>query len=94
MDPKYFKAIAVLIYAIAIIVIYSPVLIYAYHVGQSRDVEGSEKTTIVEYGGKLPDKVVEQKVETTFHDYTVVIRKGKVVANGVIHHANCKCKSK
>ena len=35
-----------------------------------------------------------QYVTTTFHDYTVVVYEGKVVDNGVIHHANCKCKTK
>ena len=34
---------------------------------------------------------VEQRIETSFHEYVVILYKGKVVDRGVLHLANCKC---
>jgi hypothetical protein len=92
MSKGQIKIMMVVAYFLGITAIYSPVLAYAYKVGQEREIEESEKIAIDR--NEYPDKVIKQKVNTTFHDYTVVIRKGKVVANGVMHHHNCKCKIK
>ena len=55
-------------------------------------IEVIEHTDTYDYELKNIHDIVHQSVSTTYHDYIVVIDSGKVVGNGVIHVANCKCK--
>jgi len=92
MNPKQFKYFALTCYILVILACYSPVIIYAYNMDKIDPVVTTKKVTTNPVSPT--DKVLDQDVETTFHDYIVVTRNGIVSPNGVIHKANCKCKSK
>lgn len=81
-------------YCIVITLCYSPALYLGWDGYQERIDERLSQEEVIHDPVSHDDKVIKQKVETTFHDYTVVLRNGIVSPNGVIHHANCKCKSK
>lgn len=60
---------------------------------ESKVIKAVEHTDTYDYVQKNVHDIVHQSVSTTYHDYIVVIDSGKVVGNGVIHVANCKCKN-
>ena len=83
-----FALIVVLIFALA--ACYGVVKAVEYEEGENLRMvlEKERETNVLDNAHDIN----EQYVETTFHNYLVISYKEKVVNNGVIHLANCKCK--
>jgi len=89
---KNWRTKALTVWVGTLILIWSPIITYMHSTDKAKQVKVIEKTKIIN-PVTIKDKVIEQDVETTFHEYIVVTRNGIVSPNGVIHSAKCKCKS-